>query len=74
MGEAKLALWEAMRAQKLGKAALARKLGWHLPQIDRVLDCAHETRWDTLERALAAVGKRLLVRASRTRLDPRQVD
>ena len=64
MGEAKLALWDAMRRAGIGKAALARRLGWHLPQVDRLLDCAHDTRWATLERALAVVGKRLVVRVA----------
>jgi antitoxin HicB len=43
------------------KAALARKLGWHLPQIDRVLDLRHASRLDQVEAALAALGRELHV-------------
>ena len=37
-GMAKTALYEAMREQGVGRAELARRLRWHLPQVDRVLD------------------------------------
>jgi antitoxin HicB len=36
--EAKLALYTAMRAARIGKAELARWLNRHLPQVDRLLD------------------------------------
>jgi len=56
---AKLAVYQAMREQGIGKADLARRLGWHLPQVDRVLDLDHASRLDQIEAALAALGKRL---------------
>jgi antitoxin HicB len=58
---AKVAVYRAMRARKVGKAELARRLGWHLPQVDRVLDVRHNSRLDQLDAAAAAVGKRLVV-------------
>ena len=58
---AKIGLYRAMRAQKIGKAELARRLNCHLPQIDRLLDLAHDSRLDQLEATLAALGKRLTV-------------
>jgi len=58
---AKLGLYEAMRAEGIGKAALARRLGVALPQIDRLLDLRHHSRMDALERALAAIGRSLTV-------------
>ena len=58
---AKLELYQAMRAAGVGKAELARRLNWHLPQIDRLLDLAHASRLDQLEQAFAALGKRLEV-------------
>lgn len=61
LGEAKLALYEAMREQGIGKAELARRLDCHLPQIDRLLDLCHASRWQAVARALAAVGKQLVV-------------
>lgn len=57
----KVALYNAMRESKTGKAALARKLGVALPQIDRLLDLRHNSRLDALERALNAVGKSLTI-------------
>jgi antitoxin HicB len=41
LGMAKAALYEAMREQGVGRAELARRLRWHLPQINRVLDLRH---------------------------------
>ena len=58
---AKLELYHAMRAAGVGKAELARRLNWHLPQIDRLLDLGHASRLDQLEQAFAALGKRLEV-------------
>ncbi len=54
--EAKLALYSAMRAQRVGKAELARRLNWHLPQVDRLLDLLHSSRPDQLEAAFHALG------------------
>lgn len=58
---AKLELYEAMRAGKVRKAELARRLNVHMPQVDRLLDLRHASRLDQIEAALIAVGKRLLV-------------
>jgi antitoxin HicB len=54
---AKLALYRAMRADGVGKAALARRLGVSLPHIDRLLDLRHQSRLDAVERALAALDR-----------------
>jgi antitoxin HicB len=59
--EAKLGLYTAMLAAKVGKAALARRLNCHLPQIDRLLDLRHASRLDQLEAAFRALGKQLSV-------------
>ena len=61
LGEAKAALYETMRRQGVGKAALARRLNCHLPQIDRLLDLCHSSKLEQVETALAALGKRLVV-------------
>jgi antitoxin HicB len=58
---AKIELYRAMYAQRIGKAELARRLHWHGPQVDRVLDVHHESRLDQMEAAFAAVGKHLRV-------------
>ncbi len=57
----KVILYQGMREQGIGKAELARRLGWHLPQVDRVLDVEHHSRLDRMDMALGAIGKRLSV-------------
>ena len=57
--EAKLALYSAMRAGRIGKAELARRLNCHLPQVDRLLNLRHGSRLDQLEAAFRALGKEL---------------
>jgi antitoxin HicB len=65
LGVAKTALYEAMREQGVGRAELARRLRWHLPQINRVLDLRHASRMEHVEAALAALGLRLIVDVAR---------
>jgi antitoxin HicB len=59
---AKLALYEAMRAQRITRTELARRLGLQENAIRRLLDLDHRSHIDQLDRALAALGKRLEVR------------
>ena len=56
---AKLGLYAEMLAQGVRKSELARRMGCHLPQIDRLLDLTHASRLDLLESAAHALGKRL---------------
>jgi antitoxin HicB len=58
---AKIALYETMRDAGIGKAELARRLGWHPPQVDRLLDLRHASRLDQIEAALRALGHELHV-------------
>lgn len=58
---AKVLLYRAMREAGVRKADLARRLGWHGPQVDRLLDLDHASRLNQIEAALAALGKRLVV-------------
>ena len=57
----KVLLYRAMRDARLSKAALARRLGVHGPQVDRLLDLNHASRLDQMEAALAALGQRIVV-------------
>lgn len=57
----KVILYQSMRDQGVGKAELARRLRWHLPQVDRVLDVQHHSRLDQMDAALGAIGLRLEV-------------
>ena len=60
----KVMLYQGMRDQGVGKAELARRLSWHLPQVDRVLDIQHNSRLDQMDAALAAIGRQLQVTAA----------
>jgi antitoxin HicB len=55
----KLAVYQGMRNKGVSKAELARRLGWHAPQVDRLLDLQHATRTDNVEAAIEALGLRL---------------
>ena len=57
----KVMLYQEMRAQGLGKAELARRLGWRLPQVDSVLDIQRKTPLDRIDAAMGAMGQRLYV-------------
>lgn len=57
----KIELYKAMRASNVGKAELARRLDWHLPQVDRVLDIRHGSQLEQLESAFRVLGKRLYI-------------
>lgn len=56
---AKLGVYQAMTEQGIRKAELARRLGWHVPQVDRLFDLNHASRLDQLEAAARVLGKRL---------------
>jgi len=59
--EAKILLYRTMRAMGVGKAELARRLGWHMPQVDRLLDLRHASRLDQLEQAFRILGRQLSI-------------
>jgi antitoxin HicB len=59
---AKLGVYQAMTEQGIKKAELARRLGWHRPQVDRLFDLRHASRLDQIETAARVLGRRLEVR------------
>ena len=61
---AKLGVYLAMMEQGIKKAELARRLGWHLPQVDRLFDLNDASRFDQIEAAARALGRRVEVRVS----------
>ena len=65
LGMAKIALYDAMREQGVGRAELARRLRWHLPQVSRLLDLRHASCMEHVEAALAALGLRLIINVAR---------
>lgn len=60
---AKILLYRSMREQGMTKAKLARALGWHAPQVDRLFDLNHASQIGQLERAFHALGLELEIKA-----------
>jgi len=58
---AKAALYLAQREAGLGNVALARRLACRETEARRLLDPRHKSKIERLEKALAALGKRLVV-------------
>lgn len=58
---AKIALWNEMMALDMRKADLCRLLGLAQTQGDRLVDFLHTSKMEAIEKALAALGKRLAV-------------
>jgi antitoxin HicB len=65
LSAAKIELYEAMRNAGVRKAELARRLQWHMPQVDRLFSLRHASRLEHLEAALVALDHRLEVRVVR---------
>ena len=59
--EAKVILYQEMRRAGVRKSTLAQRLGWHMPQVDRLWDLNHASRLDQLEAAFAALNKQLTI-------------
>jgi len=55
----KLALYRSLLETHTTKYALAKKLGWHVPQVDRLFDVRHRSRLDQLEAVAKVLGKRV---------------
>ena len=48
----KILLYQVMREREMSKSELARRLHWHRPQVDRLLDIKHASRPDHIDAAL----------------------
>jgi antitoxin HicB len=57
----KLALYVAMRDQRVSNSELARRLGLHERVVRRMLDPQHATKAEKIQAALAVLGKQLTV-------------
>ncbi len=55
----KVALHGEMKGAGVTRADLARRLGWHREQVDRLFRLDHASRLDQLEQAFLALGRRL---------------
>jgi antitoxin HicB len=61
---AKLGVYQAMMDQGIRKAELARRLGWHMPQVDRLFDLHHASKMEQIEAAANVLGKQIEVRVA----------
>lgn len=61
---AKVELHNAMLRQSVGKYRLGKSLGWHSPQVDRLVNIRHASKLDQIEQALDVLGRRLVVSAA----------
>ena len=57
----KLGVYQAMTEQGIKKAELARRLGWHMPQVDRLFDLKHASCMDQLEAAARSLRRQIRV-------------
>lgn len=53
-----------MTEQGIRKSEWARRLGWHMPQVDRLFDLRHASRMDQIEAAAHALGRQVDVRVA----------
>lgn len=53
-----------MSEQGVKKSELARRLGGHMPQVDRLFDLRHASRLDQIEAAARALSMTLEVRVA----------
>lgn len=61
---AKLGVYQAMTEQGIKKSELARRLGWHMPQVDRLFDLKHASRLEQIEAAANVLGRHIEVHVS----------
>jgi antitoxin HicB len=59
---AKLGVYQAMIDLGIKKSELARRLGWHMPQIDRLFDIRHASKFEQIQAAARMLGKRIEIR------------
>lgn len=60
----KVNLYQLMRRRQVSKAELARRLHWHRPQVDRLLNLRHTSDLDRLDAAFDELDARVDVRVS----------
>jgi antitoxin HicB len=53
---AKIMLYRAMLKKGMNKSQLARSLRCHRPQVDRLLNIRHQSSWEKMDEAFAALG------------------
>lgn len=61
---AKLGVYQAMTEQGIKKSELARRLGWHMPQVDRLFDLHHASKLEQIEAAATVLGRHIEIRVA----------
>ena len=61
----KVELYWALRAAKISRAELARRLSWNRESVDRLFRLDHASRLDQMEAAFAALGRRIDISIAR---------
>lgn len=64
---AKSVLWNTMIETGTRKIDLARLLGAHLPQVDRLIDLKHSSKIETVELAISKLGRSLELSLNRSK-------
>lgn len=65
IADAKVYLYRTMKAGHVSKAQLAKRLDVHPPQVDRLLDLRHQSRFDHLHKAFDVMGYSLTLHVSK---------
>ncbi len=60
----KILLYQVMREREMSKSELARRLHWHRPQVDRLLDLRHASRLDHVDAAMQELNARFTIEAA----------
>jgi antitoxin HicB len=68
----KLQLYIMMRQERVTRAELSRRLGWHREQVDRLFRLDHASRLDRIEAAFRALDREIDVAILRHRPPTRQ--
>jgi len=61
---AKIYLANTMIEKRIQKTELAKRLGCHMQQVDRLLDLCHASKVERVEEALKVLGKGLELRVT----------
>ena len=61
LSEAKLQLYSALRTSGIRKSELARRMGISKTNVDRLFDLNRSSRFEQIEAAFRALGKRLVI-------------
>lgn len=62
LGCAKLSTYKVIMDERIKKAELARRPGCHAPQVDRLFDLRHASKFDQIEAAAVVLNRHIEIR------------